>query len=173
MKKTSENTAAEEIANAPIEILATRSPEHGFWGTTKLNGRFKVAKEWAEAFAWVAKAMPGWNAERIRDFLEGCPGRHLADEATYVGGVAKVDSRRWREEFLLLAAEVDEKAVPATEVKAIFKAIRKSNDLLAKLNGYRRGLRNYRAELATVDSPEAQAICRAIDEQLIRINEGA
>lgn len=117
--------------------------------------------------------MPGWSSERIRDFLDGRLGRHLADEAVEAGGVANVHPRHWREEFLLLAAEVDEKAVPATKVVAIFKAIRSVDSLLSKLYGYRNGLKNYRSELASVDTPEAQAVCRAIDEQLACIKEFA
>lgn len=172
MKKTAKNAAATKIVNVPM-VIESQNQQYGFWGTTKLNPRVKVAEEWTAAFAWVAQAMPGWSSERIRDFLDGRLGRHLVDEAVEAGGVANVHPRHWREEFLLLAAEVDEKAVPATKVVAIFKAIRSVDSLLSKLYGYRNGLKNYRSELASVDTPEAQAVCRAIDEQLACIKEFA
>ena len=71
------------------------------------NRNFSVRKEWANAFQWVAKAVPCWSPEHIRDFLDSRCGRHLADEACECGGIANVNPERWMNEFLGFGDEND------------------------------------------------------------------
>ena len=88
-----------------MDILESRNKQYGFYGTTVGNGVKAVEKEWAAAFRWVARAMPHWSPENIRDFLDSRIGRHLADEALDRRGVAKVDPAQWRAWMNEYAAE--------------------------------------------------------------------
>jgi len=79
-----------------MDILESQNKRYGFYGTTVNSGVTGVKREWAAAFRWVARAMPQWSSENIRDFLDSRLGRHLADEALDRRGVANVDPAKWR-----------------------------------------------------------------------------
>lgn len=49
MKKTAKNAAATKIVNVPM-VIESQNQQYGFWGTTKLNPRVKVAEEWTGGF---------------------------------------------------------------------------------------------------------------------------
>ena len=88
-----------------MNVLESQNKQWGFYDTTVNSGVTDVKKEWAAAFRWVAKAMPQWSPENIRDFLDSRLGRHLADEALNRRGVVKVDPARWRPAMFAYAAE--------------------------------------------------------------------
>lgn len=88
-------------------VIPSKNRDWGFYGTTRRNRNFSVRKEWANAFQWVAKAVPCWSPEHIRDFLDSRCGRHLADEACECGGIANVNPERWMNEFLGFGDEND------------------------------------------------------------------
>ena len=80
-----------------MEILESQNKEYGFYGTAALHGRRKIEFKWQSAFLWVTAAMPSWSPENIRDFLDGRPGRYLADELHCRGTMAKIDpAKRFR-----------------------------------------------------------------------------
>ena len=89
-----------------MEILESQNKEHGFYGTAALYGRGKVGAKWKAAFLWVAAAMPSWSAENIRDFLDGRPGRHLADQLRDCGDMAKINPEPWLRSMYEFAVEV-------------------------------------------------------------------
>ena len=89
-----------------MDILESRNKDHGFYGTAALYSRGKVGAKWKAAFLWVAAAMPAWSAEDVRDFLDGRPGRHLADQLRDCGDMAKIDPAQWLRSMYVFAVEV-------------------------------------------------------------------
>ena len=89
-----------------MEILESQNKEYGFYGTAALHGRRKVESKWQSAFLWVAAAMPSWSPENIRDFLDGRPGRYLADELHCRGTMAKIDPAKLFRTMYEFAVEI-------------------------------------------------------------------
>ena len=89
-----------------MDILESQNKEHGFYGTAVLYGRSNVAAKWKAAFLWVAAAMPSWSPEDIRNFLDGRPGRHLADQLRDCGSMAKIDPAQWLRTMYEFALEL-------------------------------------------------------------------
>ena len=89
-----------------MKILESQNKEYGFYGTTALHCRSTVNAKWETAFSWVAAAMPSWSPENIRDFLDGRPGRHLADELHCRGDMAKLSPESWLRSMYEFAVEV-------------------------------------------------------------------
>ena len=89
-----------------MEILESQNKEHGFYGTAALHGRREVNAKWETAFSWVAAAMPSWSPENIRDFLDGRPGRHLADQLYDCGNIARINPSDWLRPMYEFAVEV-------------------------------------------------------------------
>ena len=105
-----------------MEILESQNKQYGFYGTTVNSGVTGIKREWAAAFRWVARAMPQWSAENIRNFLDSRIGRHLADEALELRGVAKVDPARWRS--LMYEYAVEAGIIPRGEAKQHLELLR-------------------------------------------------
>ena len=93
-----------------MKILESQNKEHGFYGTAALHGRREVNAKWETAFSWVAGVMPSWSPENIRDFLDGRPGRHLADELYDCGNIARINPSDWLRSMYEFALE-DRKSV--------------------------------------------------------------
>ena len=89
-----------------MEILESQNKEYGFYGTTALHGRSEVNAKWETAFSWVASVMPSWSPENIRDFLDGRPGRHLADQLHDCGNIARINPSDWLRSMYEFAVEV-------------------------------------------------------------------
>ncbi len=89
-----------------MEILESQNKDYGFYGTAALHGRGKAGAKWKAAFLWVAAAMPSWSPENIRDFLDGRPGRHLADELHCRGDMGKISPDSWLRSMYEFAVEV-------------------------------------------------------------------
>ena len=89
-----------------MEILESQNKDYGFYGTAALHGRGKAGAKWKAAFLWVAAAMPSWSPENIRDFLDGRPGRHLADELHCRGDMAKISPESWLRSMYEFAVEI-------------------------------------------------------------------
>ena len=89
-----------------MDILESQNKEYGFYGTAALHGRGKVGAKWKAAFLWVAAAMPSWSPEDVRNFLDGRPGRHLADELVNCGDMAKINPAHWLRTMYEFAVEV-------------------------------------------------------------------
>jgi len=49
--------------------------------------------------------MPSWSPENIRDFLDGRPGRHLADQLRDCGDIAKINPDLWLRSMYEFAVE--------------------------------------------------------------------
>ena len=89
-----------------MEILESQNKDHGFFGTPAVHCRRTVEAKWETAFSWVAAAMPSWSPENIRDFLDGRPGRHLADELYCCGDMAQINPANWVRTMHEFAVEV-------------------------------------------------------------------
>ena len=89
-----------------MDILESQNKEYGFYGTTALHGRSEVNTKWETAFMWVADIMPSWSPENIRDFLDGRPGRHLADQLHDCGNIARINPSAWLRPMYEFAVEV-------------------------------------------------------------------
>lgn len=88
-----------------MKAIESKNKQHGFYGTTILNGKHKIENEWPAAFEWVYKAIPVWKPTMIRDFLDSKWGRHLADEATSFRSVSDVNPARWIDTFCVFATD--------------------------------------------------------------------
>lgn len=117
-----------------MKILESQNKEHGFFGTTAVHCRRTVDAKWETAFSWVAAAMPSWSPENIRDFLDGRPGRHLADELHCRGNIALIDQSRWLRSMYEFALEVGiADKTPALDLRIQADAeIRKAEDCIRK-----------------------------------------
>lgn len=117
-----------------MEILESQNKEHGFFGTTAVHCRRTVEAKWETAFSWVAAAMPSWSPENIRDFLDGRPGRHLADELHCRGNIALIDQSRWLRSMYEFALEIGiADKTPALDLRLQADAeIRKAEDCIRK-----------------------------------------
>ena len=117
-----------------MDILESQNKEYGFYGTAALHGRGKVGAKWKAAFLWVAAAMPSWSPEDIRNFLDGRPGRHLADQLRDCGSMAKIDSARWLRVMYGFALEVGiADKTPCMDLRLQADAeIRKAEDSIRK-----------------------------------------
>ena len=123
-----------------MDFLESQNKQWGFYGTTVNSGVTGIKKEWAAAFRWIARAMPQWSPENIRDFLDSRLGRHLADEALNRRGVANVDPARWRPAMFEYAAEtgivqpcLQDNAEWRGELKRIAADIEKSEEALREI----------------------------------------
>ena len=117
-----------------MEILESQNKEHGFYGTAALHGRREVNAKWETAFSWVASVMPSWSPENIRDFLDGRPGRHLADQLHDCGNIARVNPSDWLRSMYEFALEVGiADKTPALDLRIQADAeIRKAEDCIRK-----------------------------------------
>lgn len=117
-----------------MEILESQNKEYGFYGTAALYGHGKVGARWKAAFLWVAAAMPSWSPENIRDFLDGRPGRHLADQLRDCGDMAKINPAQWLRPMYEFAVEVGIAAkTPCLDLRLKADAeIRKAEDSIRK-----------------------------------------
>ena len=117
-----------------MEILESQNKEHGFFGTTAVHCRRTVEAKWETAFSWVAAAMPSWSPENIRDFLDGRPGRHLADELHCRGNIALIDQSRWLRSMYEFALEIGiADKTPALDLRLQANAeIRKAEESIRK-----------------------------------------
>ena len=89
-----------------MNILESQNKEHGFFGTAALHGRREVEAKWNAAFLWVAATVPSGSPENIRDFLDGRPGRHLADELHDCGSLSRISTTRWLRAMYEFAVEI-------------------------------------------------------------------
>ena len=117
-----------------MKILESQNKEYGFYGTTALHCRRTVDAKWETAFSWVAAAMPSWSPENIRDFLDGRPVRHLADELHCRGNIALIDQSRWLRSMYEFALEVGlADKTPALDLRIQADAeVRKAEDCIRK-----------------------------------------
>ncbi|MBE6374561.1 MAG: hypothetical protein E7055_21170 [Lentisphaerae bacterium] len=117
-----------------MEILESQNKEHGFFGTTAVHCRRTVEAKWETAFSWVAAAMPSWSPENIRDYLDGRPGRYLADELHDCGNIALIDQSDWLRSMYEFALEVGiADKTPALDLRIQADAeIRKAEDCIRK-----------------------------------------
>ena len=117
-----------------MEILESQNKEHGFYGTAALHGRREVNAKWETAFSWVAGVMPSWSPENIRDFLDGRPGRHLADQLYDCGNIARINPSDWLRSMYEFALEVGiADKTPALDLRIQADAeIRKAEDCIRK-----------------------------------------
>ena len=117
-----------------MEILESQNKEHGFFGTTAIHCRRTVEAKWETAFSWVAAIMPSWSPENIRDFLDGRPGRHLADELQCCGNIARINPSDWLRSMYEFAMEVGiADKTPALDLRLQADAeLRKAEESLRK-----------------------------------------
>ena len=117
-----------------MEILESQNKEYGFYGTTALHGRSEVNAKWETVFSWVADIMPSWSPENIRDFLDGRPGRHLADELYDCGNIARINPSAWLRSMYEFAKEVGiADKTPCMDLRLQADAeIRKAEDSIRK-----------------------------------------
>ena len=147
-----------------MEILESQNKEYGFYGTAALHGRQKVESKWQAAFLWVAAAMPSWSAENIRDFLDGRPGRHLADELHCRGNIALIDQSRWLRSMYEFALEVGiADKTPALDLRIQADAeIRKAEESIRKAE------KIYGEILRRLSSNTEDAYVKALREHAVR-----
>ena len=117
-----------------MKILESQNKEHGFYGTAALHGRREVNAKWETAFSWVEGVMPSWSPENIRDFLDGRPGRHLADELYDCGNIARINPSDWLRSMYEFALEVGiADKTPALDLRLKADAeLRKAEDSIRK-----------------------------------------
>lgn len=79
-------------------VLQTKNPGHGFFGTFALKkGEEAATGAWAVAFRDIAAAIPSANPEEVRNYLDSVYGRHTAEEVLTGTPVARqVEFRRAR-----------------------------------------------------------------------------
>lgn len=117
-----------------MNILQSQNKEHGFYGTVALHDRSKVKTKWKTAFAWVAATMPSWSPEDVRNFLDGRPGRYLADQLHDCGHMEKIDPAQWLRTMYEFAKEVGiADKTPALDLRLQADAeIRKAEESIRK-----------------------------------------
>ena len=147
-----------------MEILESQNKEHGFFGTTAVHCRRTVEAKWETAFSWVAAAMPSWSPENIRDFLDGRPGRHLADELHCRGNIALIDQSRWLRSMYEFALEIGiADKTPALDLRLQADAeIRKAEDCIRKAE------KIYIEILNRLPSDSEDAYVKALQEHAVR-----
>jgi hypothetical protein len=65
-------------------ILPTKNPSSGFWAASERNG-YEVQSVWAMASDALATIF-ALNPTEVRDLLDGCAGRLLADDMSFIDG---------------------------------------------------------------------------------------
>jgi len=147
-----------------MKILESQNKEYGFYGTTALHCRSTVDAKWETAFSWVAAAMPSWSPENIRDFLDGRPGRHLADELHCRGNIALIDQSRWLRSMYEFALEIGiADKTPALDLRIQADAeVRKAEECIRKAE------KIYIEILKRFPSDTGDAYVKALKEHAVR-----
>jgi hypothetical protein len=65
-------------------ILPTKNPSSGFWAASERNG-YEVQSVWVMASDALATIF-ALNPTEVRDLLDGCAGRLLADDMSFIEG---------------------------------------------------------------------------------------
>ncbi len=147
-----------------MEILESQNKEHGFYGTAALHGRREINAKWETAFTWVADVMPSWSPENIRDFLDGRPGRHLADQLHDCGNIARINPSDWLRSMYEFAVEVGiTDKTPALDLRLKADAeIRKAEESIRKAE------KIYEEILRRLASDTEDAYVKALREHAVR-----
>ena len=147
-----------------MEILESQNKEYGFYGTTALHGRSEVNAKWETVFSWVADIMPSWSPENIRDFLDGRPGRHLADELYDCGNIARINPSAWLRSMYEFAKEVGiADKTPCMDLRLQADAeIRKAEDSIRKAE------KIYEEILRRLSPKTEDAYVKALREHAVR-----
>ena len=147
-----------------MEILESQNKEYGFYGTAALHGRREINAKWETVFAWVASVMPSWSPENIRDFLDGRPGRHLADKLHECGNIARINPSNWLRSMYEFAVEVGiADKTPALDLRLKADAeIRKAEESIRKAE------KIYEEILRRLASNTEDAYVKALREHAVR-----
>ena len=147
-----------------MKILESQNKEHGFYGTAALHGRREVNAKWETAFSWVSGVMPSWSPENIRDFLDGRPGRHLADQLYDCGNIARINPSDWLRSMYEFALEVGiADKTPALDLRLKADAeLRKAEDSIRKAE------KIYEEILRRLASNTEDAYVKALREHAVR-----